>query len=50
MSFWFVATLNPRIGTPICCSNQPASTFPKFPVGTTNSTTVRCSAGSLSHA
>ena len=49
-SFWFVATRKPRIGTPIFWSIQPASTLPKFPVGTTNSASARSAAGSRSQA
>ena len=50
MSFWFVATRNPWIGTPIFWSIQPASTLPKFPVGTTNSALARSEAVRRSHA
>ena len=50
MSFRLVATLKLPIGTPIFCSIQPARTFPKFPVGTTNSTAGRAPAGSRSQA
>jgi hypothetical protein len=38
------------MGTPICCSSQPASTLPKLPVGTTNSARSRCAGGSRSQA
>ena len=40
MSLVFDETTKSRIGAPICRAIQPASTLPKFPVGTLNDTGV----------
>ena len=36
MSFWFEPTTSEWIGAPMRRAIQPASTLPKFPVGTLN--------------